>query len=240
MNKNFTFLVALAISLTTLTARAQPRPPTGPNIDGAMEKLFGENGNFSATTEIQTANPRGGQMDMTTKMAHTAGKTRIEMDLAAIQGANIPPQAMAQMQKMGMGHMVVLNNTSGMSYMVYPDMQAYVPLPNASKSGPASDYKVDVTKLGDETIDGHSCVKNKCVVTGPSGPARESTVWNATDLKNFPVKIETKSGEGPSFVLLFKDVKLDKPDDSQFDLPSNFQKYDDMMSLMMSKARPSR
>jgi outer membrane lipoprotein-sorting protein len=238
MNKHFPIFISLIIGLTVLTARAQSRPPTGPNIDGAMEKLFGDNNNFSATMEFQVPTPKG-EMNMSAKMAHTAGKTRIEMDMTAMQGANMPPQAMAQMKKMGMAHMVVLNNTGGASYMIYPDMRAYVPMPGASQpTTPPSDYKVDVTKIGDDTIDGHSCVKNKCVVTGSSGPAHESTVWNATDLKNFPLKIETKSDEGQSVVMVFKDVKLDKPDDSQFDPPSGFQKYDDMMSLMMAKARP--
>jgi len=36
-----------------------------------------------------------------------------------------------------------------------------------------------------------SCVKNKVIVTDDKGDKHESTVWNATDLKNFPVKIET-------------------------------------------------
>jgi outer membrane lipoprotein-sorting protein len=239
MNKHFPVLVALVVVVTMLTARAQPRPPTGPNLDGAMEKLFGENANFSATMEFRTDNPRGGQMVVTGKMAHTAGKTRMEMDMTAMPGASIPPQAIAQMQKMGMSKMVMLNNTGGASYVIYPDMQAYVEMPKSSASSvPASDYKVDVTKIGDESIDGHPCVKNKCVVTGSNGQPHESTVWNATDLKQFPLKIETKSEQGQAVVMLFKDVKLEKPDDSQFDPPSTFKKYDDMMSLMMSRGRP--
>jgi hypothetical protein len=38
-------------------------------------------------------------------------------------------------------------------------------------------------------------------------------------------------------VLLFNDVKLEKPDAALFDPPADFTKYDSMMSLMMSRVR---
>ena len=41
-------------------------------------------------------------------------------------------------------------------------------------------------------------------------------------------------------VMLYKDVKLEKPDASQFDIPADFTKYDSMMSLMMSRAKGMR
>ena len=64
-------------------------------------------------------------------------------------------------------------------------------LPNADSAPTNGDYKVETTEIGKETLDGHPCVKNKYVVTDNEGVKHESTVWNATDLKNFPVKIQT-------------------------------------------------
>jgi hypothetical protein len=154
-----------------------------------------------------------------------------------MQGAHIPPQAAARMKQMGMSKTVMINRTDkSVSYMIYPDAQGYVETSTPEKSAPASDYKVDVSKIGDETVDGHACVKNKVVVTDAGGVTHESTVWNATDLKQFPIKIQTKSDKGGDVLLSFKDVKLEKPDDSQFEPPTGFKKYDSMMSLMMSKA----
>jgi outer membrane lipoprotein-sorting protein len=155
-----------------------------------------------------------------------------------MQGSHIPPQAAARMKQMGMSKVtMIIRGDKGFSYMVYPDMKAYTEMTGREKYKAASEYKADVTKLGEETVDGHDCVKNKVVVTDPTGPTRESTVWNATDLKKFPVKIQMTSEKGNVTVVLFKDVKLEKPDDAQFDPPSDFKKYDDMMSLMMSRAR---
>jgi hypothetical protein len=115
-------------------------------------------------------------------------------------------------------------------------MKAYVENPLAGTVAAQAEYKSEVTKLGDETIDGHDCVKNKVVVTGPDGVPHESTVWNASDLHHFPLKIQMTSERG-DMVMLFKDIKLDKPDASQFDVPADFTKYDSMMNLMMSRAR---
>ena len=61
----------------------------------------------------------------------------------------------------------------------------------------------------------------------------EATVWNATDLKKFPVKIETTE-QGQAVTMLFKDVKLSKPEANLFDPPSDL-KYYSMMSLMQQE-----
>ena len=57
-------------------------------------------------------------------------------------------------------------------------------------------------------------------------------MWSATDLKNFPVKVETTEG-GNTVTMLFKDVKLEKPDAAlNLEPPSDYKKYGDMMTMM--------
>ena len=65
---------------------------------------------------------------------------------------------------------------------------------------------METTELGKDTVDGHPCVKNKVIVTDNEGSKHESTVWNATDLKNFPVKIETDRTGRQTMTMLFKNV----------------------------------
>jgi len=219
-----------------LTARAQPRQPPTPSFDGAMGKLFGDNSSFSATMEFHTTNSSGEDFTMSVKLAHAEGKAHMEMDMSSMPGVRIPPQAAARMKQMGMSKLImIIRRDKGLSYMVYPDMKAYTVTVTGEKYAALTDYKAEMTKLGQETIDGHDCVKNKVVVTDPDGSSHESTVWNATDLKQFPVKIQTTAANGNAMVLFFKDVKLGAPDDAQFDPPSDCTKYDDMMSLMMSR-----
>ena len=120
--------------------------------------------------------------------------------------------------------------------MIYPGLQAYVENPgqdpNAGK--PASDFNSQATELGKESVDGHACVKNKVILTDKAGKTQQFTVWNAADLKNFPLKIETEEG-GKTVTLLFKDVKLDHPAAAQFEPPAGFKKYDSMMTLMQEE-----
>jgi hypothetical protein len=238
MKKNLVFLVSVIVGFTVVAARAQPGAPPAPSFDGAIGKLFGDNSGFTATMEFHFTRPSGEEMTMTGRMAHLEGKARFEMDLSAMQGGHMPPQAAEQMKQMGMSKMVSLTRRDkSLTYLLYPDMKAYVVMALQGTNTPMSEYKAETSKLGEETIGGHDCIKNKVVVTGPDGFAHESTVWNATDLKQFPVKIQTTSKEGQSMVMLFKEVKLEKPDDTQFDPPADFKKYDDVMSLMMSRAR---
>ena len=95
---------------------------------------------------------------------------------------------------------------------------------------------MESTELGKETVDGHPCVKNKVVVTDKEGKKLESTVWNASDLKNFPVKMEHNDAQSGTVTLTYKDIKLEKPEVSSFDPPANFTKAANMMEMMMKGA----
>jgi hypothetical protein len=240
MKKHLPLLAAVFLSTTLLPAYGQPGGrgggmggPRGPEMGGAMAKVFGDNSAFSATMEMQGEGmPKG--MTMIGKMSCDAGKSRFEMNMGE---AGAPPAQAAQMKAMGMDKMVMISRPDKkVSYLVYPGLQAYaeMAIPNPDAAKPASDYKVETTELGKETVDGHPCVKNKVVVTDDQGKKFESTVWNATDLKKFPIKVETTQ-EGHKMTMLFKDVKLSKPDAAQFEPPSDMKKYDSMMSLMQQE-----
>ena len=202
-------------------------PPPGPQFSGASAKLFGDNSAFSATMEVQGESGAGSH-SMTGAIAVDQGKSRFEMNMAAMD---------PHMKSMGMDQMIMVTRPDRkVSYMMFPSQQAYVenPIPDTTAAKPESAYKIQITELGKETVDGHPCVKNKAVVTDDQGNTTESTLWNATDLKNFPVKIETTQG-GRKSTMLFRDVKLGKPDASLFEPPAGHKKYDSMMSLMMEK-----
>jgi hypothetical protein len=179
----------------------------------------------------------GAEVTIPGKLTYLEGKSRFEMDMTEMKGGDLPPQAAAQMKQMGMDKMIIISRPEkNITFMIYPGLQAYVqmPPPDPDAAKPASDFKSEATELGKETVDGHACVKNKVVVTDKAGTARQSTVWNATDLKNFPVKIETSDG-GTTVTMLFKDVKFDRPEAAQFEPPAGFKKYDDMMTMMQQE-----
>jgi hypothetical protein len=234
--KNLLRLFLPGMLCLNLAAVAQPGPPRGPQFNGAMNKLFGDNQSFSATLEVQTTDPRGGTMTMPGKITFDSGKSRFEMDMTQAKGGPMPPDAAAQMKAMGMDRTVMIGRPDKKAaYMVFPGMQSYVenPLTDSETATAPADFKVETTELGKETVDGHPCVKNKVIVTDKDGTPHESTVWNATDLKDFPVKIQT-SEQGREMTMLYKDVANSKPDASVFEPPSGYTKYDSMPAMMQA------
>jgi hypothetical protein len=240
MKKYFVAIAALLAGFTISTAHAQPgmggprgSGPGGPKFGGDMAKIFGENSAFSANMEMQSSG-NGDNMTMPGKLAFLEGKSRFEMDMTQMKSDRMPPGAADHMKQMGMDKMVAISRPDKkLTYMIYPGMKAYVeqPIQDPDATKPESDFKMETTELGKETVDGHACVKNKVVVTDKEGKAHESTVWNATDLKKFPIKIQT-ADEGTTVTMLFKNVKLEKPDAAQFDAPSDLKRYDSMMAMM--------
>jgi hypothetical protein len=241
MKKYLAPLASIFICLSLLPAVAQPGTgkggPGGPSFGGPMSKLFGANQTFSAALEMQVTDKSGKAVTMPGKLSFDTGKSRFEINIADMKGGDMPPDAAAQMKSMGMDQNVTISRPDkNLFYLVLPGMQSYVemPLPKGDRAPTNSDFKVDITELGKDTVDGHPCIENKYVVTDNEGVQHESTVWNATDLKKFPVKIQTVE-KGDKITMLFKNVSLAKPAASVFDAPAGYTKYDSMQSLMQQQ-----
>jgi outer membrane lipoprotein-sorting protein len=239
-------LFTLVLSLGVVSAYAQmggmggppPRGTMGPQISSSMAKLFGNNSAFSATMENQIRLGSGEKpMTMVGKIAFDSGKSRFEMNMSGASGSQMPPQAPGQMKDLGMETIVTISRPDKkMAYIVYPGLQAYAetPIQDPDAAKADSDFKMETTELGKETIDGHPCVKSKVVITNDKGEKHESTVWKATDLKDFPVKMEITE-RGQPMTISFKDVNLSKPDALQFDPPSDFKMYSSREELMQQE-----
>jgi hypothetical protein len=233
-------LVAVSLALVPAYAQMGGRPgmagPQGPQFTGALAKLFGDNSAFSAKVEIR-AEIGGEPMTMPAKISFDKGMARMEMDLTEMKGGHMPPQALAHLKSMGMDNMVTITlPEKKVTDLLYPGLQAYceVPMQNPEATKPESDFNIETTELGTETVDGHSCVKNKVVVTDKAGTKEEFTVWNATDLKKFPVQIEM-THHGVTSTIQFSDIKLSAPDASLFAPPADYKKYDSMQEMMQQE-----
>lgn len=243
MKTSIRLLTVVAFTSSLFIAHAQfgerpGRGPSGPDLSGAMGKLFSDHPAFAADTAVRTkVGESGAETIVPGKLAFLEGKSRFEMDMTQMKGGQLPPGAAEQMKQMGMDKMVILTlPEKKVTYLIYPGLEAYaeIPTPNPEAAKPAAQYDVKVTELGRETVEGHGCLKNKTEVADKDGKKREFTVWNATDQRKFPLKIETKEGT-TNTVMQFKDVKFDRPEASQFAPPAAYTKYDNVMSMMQQE-----
>lgn len=235
-------VVAISLSLPSFAQQQRRAGGTGggagspPQFSGAMTKLFGENKAFTADAEMEMKTPNGAMM-MPGKLAFLDGKSRFEMDATKMKGAQIPPQAAEQMKQMGMAEMISISRPDKKeTYVVYPGLKSYAAVPadggnSGTTDAPAAKDDLKKTELGKETIDGHQTTKYKVVIKDDEGKEHESTIWAAADLKEFPIKIETIN-EGMPSTITFKDVKFDKPEETLFNPPADFQRYTDVGAMM--------
>ncbi len=232
-------LAVTVLCLNLASARAQfGSAPGGPDLGGPMGKLFGNNQAFTAAMVFQTTDSSSNTTTMPGKISFDAGKSRFEINMTDVQSRLIPPGASAQMKSMGLDRMVMVTRPDKkIAYLVYPGMQSYVQtaLTDAESNATNGDYRMETTELGRETVDGHPCVKNRVTITARDGGKQESTVWNAKDLKNFPVKIQTTDAGATTTTMLFKNVALARPGASLFEAPSGYAKYDDVQTMVQQQ-----
>jgi hypothetical protein len=120
----------------------------------------------------------------------------------------------------GMGYMII-DMTQHTNYMVMNGMCMQMTAPQQQNVfAQAHDATVDRSPAGTDTVDGHACKVENVTVTSSNGKISKMKVWEAQDLKGFPVKIEMETARGPA-VMQYKDVSLSAPDASLFVHPDN-------------------
>lgn len=103
------------------------------------------------------------------------------------------------------------------------------------------DVVFDKKKVGNETIDGHPCVKYDSVYYRKSKPdeKHKATIWEAQDLKEFPIQMEITvpanpkyPGSGGKMLIKYKDVKLGAATASMFEVPAGYKKVNSPQEVM--------
>lgn len=240
--KQLTFLKSALITviaawlLASSTALSQI-PGTGApaGVNAMLTRLFDNVAAFSAKADVRVLDKAQQEsMSVTMDFAFSENKIRVEIDMAQMKAKNLPAGAADSLKQMGMNRVVsVIRPDKKATHIIYPGLQSYVTMPLSKEEVEALEKKpkAEKTALGKETLDGHPCVKNKVVITDDKGGKLESTIWEATDLKDFPVQISTKERDD-TVMLRFKQVQFAKPDAKQFDVPAGFIEYGDIAQLM--------
>jgi hypothetical protein len=203
-----------------------------------LAEIFGKDKSFSAVARTTIKAAGGNDMQMEMNYAVLEGKVRTEVDMTKAQGSMMSPQAVAMMKQMGMDKSItIMLPDKHKGYVVFPGMKAYCDLPmGAGSSSTVSNKppKVVRTEVGKETLDGHPCVKYKVVVTPEEGVPVTMFVWQAKDLKDYPIQTEVDTGNGGVVTTRFQDINQTKPAASLFEPPSDYKHYSNQQEMMMS------
>src|SRR5262249_19151904 len=143
----------------------------------------------------------------------------------------LPPGAIENLKASGMSHVIsIMRPDQNQIYIIYPQQKYYttMPMPKEEVEAVSKPRKITKTPQGNETIEGHPCVKNKVVVSGETNSIIEAITWNASDLKDFPIQIQTKEKENTS-VMRFKNVQFAMPDPKVFECPTGYTQYNTMI-----------
>lgn len=239
-------IFALLVVVTPVVVLAMPfGQGTRNDSSEKMMRWLGKHRGFSALVKTTTANAAGNVASSSEMQFYVAeGNARMEMNVGADASkkkgrmkkhAGEDDDSDDEMAAMGFGKMVTIHRSDlKKTLLVYPDKKAYVEMPDTAATDTAgSESTFEKKELGNETVDGHPCVKYAVTRTDPDKSTHQATVWEAKDLSDFPIQTQTVEN-GETVTTLYTNIKPGKPAASLFEPPSDFKRYSSMQELMMS------
>jgi outer membrane lipoprotein-sorting protein len=220
------FALMGSAALAQMPGSQPPRDPCA-----ALARFFDKEAQFSATAKVVTTGKKASDKEtLETRLAVSGRKMRNEMDMTKM--SSVPAADREGMKQMGMDQIVILAlPEKSATYMVFPGMKAYCDMPvPQGKAGTEGELKK--TEIGSETVGKHPCKKSKLTLTDKDGKTAEALVWEATDMKGFPIQYETVES-GRTTTTTFTDIKMEKPDAALFELPKDHKHYGSMQEMIM-------
>lgn len=230
------FLLALA---GVASAWAQFDGPGSPGVSASLIRLFGTNTAFTAQVEYQLlAKDSKELIGMPMAFARFGSRLRVEIDLARMRN-RVRPDAAAQMKPLGIDQIVtIIRPDLRATCQVFPKLRALakLPMPPSESEAFLKPAKMERTPVGREKMEGYACVKYRVVATDENGKRHEATVWNAPELRDFPVCVATREGDETA-VIRFRQIQFAAPDAAKFEPPAGYTEYADIPAIMAGPAQ---
>ncbi len=206
-----------------------------------MTKLYGSNTTFTATMLLRIRNSRGEDSTrVVASIAELEGKVRVDVNFSEYFSKAWPTNALDSLKQMHMDRVAcIVLPDKNMMYMIYPNLKSYVTMPLQKDQAHIDwrEWEIEKKLVKSELFDGHPCEVNDVTFRSKTGRQERLTVWNATDLKGFPIKFEFPPDRGDSSIVENKMVRFEKPDTNQFDPPAGFAAYDNMQKLILVESQ---
>lgn len=216
------------------SALAQFDGPGATGVSASLIRLFGTNNAFTAQAEVQVLD-KNNKERVGTPMTFTllGTKIRVEVDMTRMRNRD-QPNAIAQVKPLGLDHVIsIIHPEQRTTLIAFPKLRSFVKLdmPPTESEAFLQRTKIERSVVGKEKMEGHSCVKQRVVLTDDSGKKSEATVWTATDLRDFPVCVATRENEG-TVVIRFRQIQFTQAEASKFAAPAGFGEFADIQALM--------
>jgi len=198
-----------------------------------LKHLLGPDAGFTAMAELSGEGPSDDDnFHVDSAYAMRGDELRTETDLAKLRGLKACDVAQGKLQDMGLDDTVMIRLPGlKLSYIIYPRSQAYIESPLTWRERLKEITDMQRERLGSGTIDGHPCTRYRLHITNSTGDENDVLLWEAADLKNFPVQLVFEIA-GDTFRIQFHDVKLETPDLELFQPPAEYDRYTSLGELV--------
>jgi hypothetical protein len=217
---------AVTIAMPEIKA---PAPPSFGYMDWEGKKDF-----YAVVHSVSLNKSDNKSWVMDAPLWITGPKMKMEMDLTKMFQASGGKDA----SQSPMSRMTMLNRGDKKTgYTLYPNVQKYI-VHTETEDPVGEKPKVEKTKVGSETIDGHPCDKYKVVITYKNEKPQEGFIWNARDLGGMTIRSEVENKDYKMTTDL-KNIVLKSSPASVFEIPQGYTQAKDFMELMLS-AQPKQ
>lgn len=214
--------------VTYATPKAPPAvmPPAGMAMAPSVGHMdFGDR-DFTAVmvfTHDNTAKKESMTWEM--PVAKAGEKIRLEMDYdQMLKDSGAPVQ---------MGKMITISREDqDKTYALYPDRKQYM-VYNQTNDPVFREPRIEKSKVGSETIDGHPADKYRVTIYMEDGNYT-GHIWNATDLDGMTIKTVT-TYKGMTSTTLMKNIQLKTPPAVLFDIPAGYTETTTSMPMGMNQ-----
>ena len=217
------------------SAHAQLDGANSPGVSASLIRLFGTNNAFTALAEVQVLDKDNKErIGMPMNFTLLENKIRLEVDMAKLRGRE-QSEALARMKPLGLDSVVsIIRPDQRISCIVFPKVKAFTKLemPHTEADAFTRKVKIERAVVKKEKMQGHACVKNRVIITAEDGSKHEATVWNASDLRDFPVCVATKENEG-TVVIRFSQIQFTRAETNRFEPPAGYLSCADMQVLAL-------
>lgn len=201
--------------------------------NAVVGKLFHDIPAFTALVDTALTNSEDkSRISVPMRMMKREERIRIEVDFVKLRGSGVDLQGLSALQNIGMARMnsLIVPSEKAM-HVLFPEVKFAAKVPMAESELPTANYKVSKKALGKDTVNGQACVRQQVTLTDAAGKRTEATVWEATALNQFPLRIAFKT-EDSSVMMTFSQVNLTAPGEDQFSIPAGYRSFESITGLM--------